>query len=57
MNYKIILKIIIGLTFIFADPYKQLDINFLKNKKNNNKIPIKILYALWALNYSVNLLK
>ena len=34
MNYKIIFKIIIGLTFIFADPYEQLDINFLKNKKN-----------------------
>ena len=33
MNYKIILKIILSLAFIFGDPYKQLDIDFLKNKK------------------------
>ena len=33
MNYKIILKIILSLAFIFGDPYKQLDIDFLKKKK------------------------
>jgi len=33
MNYKIILKFIILFNFIIADPYEQLDIDFLKNKK------------------------
>ena len=35
MNYKIILKFIILFNFILADPYEQLDIDFLKNKKAN----------------------
>ena len=33
MNYKIILKFIILFNFILADPYEQLNIDFLKAKK------------------------
>ena len=38
MNYKILLRLIILLNFLLADPYKQLDINFLKNKKKSPSI-------------------
>jgi len=38
MNYKIILKLIILLNFLFPDPYKQLDIDFLKASKKSNAV-------------------
>ena len=38
MNYKIILKFIILFNFILADPYEQLNIDFLKTQSN---IPIE----------------
>ena len=36
MNYKIILQLIILLNFSFSNPYKPLDIDFLKN---HQKLP------------------